>query len=150
MHVDRSSFLAYVWSRYNDEFVAKLQELGVYNGYMLNVILLSTGIGLGLTGVFISAQPLFATAVVLIVTPLIQKLVDDTLAEKWSEVITIFLGITGFISVSIWIISSITEATNITDRFHWCLIVVGAGVIQLAWKFLVAETGVFAQVECSD
>lgn len=108
---------------------------------MLNVILLSTGIGLGLTGVFISAQPLFATAVVLIVTPLIQKLVDDMLVEKWSEVITIFLGITGFIAISVWIITSIIEVTNIIDRLQWCLIVIGAGVIQLAWIFLVTEPG---------
>ncbi len=57
---------------------------------ILNVILLSTGIGSGLAGVFIFTQPLFAIATVLIVTPLIQKLVDDMLVDKWPEVITIF------------------------------------------------------------
>ena len=113
----------------------------------LNVILLSTGIGLGLAGVFIFTQPLLAITTVLIVTPLIQKLVDDMLVDKWPEVITIFLGITGFIAVSVWIISSIIEVTNIIDIFQWCLIVVGTGVVQLAWIFLVTETTVFDRVE---
>ena len=117
---------------------------------MLNFILLSAGVGLSLAGVFVFTQPLIATATVLLVTPLIQKLVDDMLVEKWSEVITIFLGITGFISLSIWTLSSIAEVANVIDKFPWCLIVIGAGVIQLAWIFLVAENRVFTQVECSD
>ena len=117
---------------------------------ILNVILLSAGICFGLTGVFIFTQPLLAITTVLVATPLIQKLVDEMLVDKWPEVITIFLGITGFIAVSVWIISSIIEVTNIIDRFQWCLIVVGAGVIQLAWMFLVAETRVFTQVECGE
>ena len=112
---------------------------------MLNVILLSAGIGLGSVGVFIFTQALFATGTILVVTPLIQKLVDDMLVEKWSEVITIFLGITGFITISVWIIGSIIEVTNIIDRFQWCLIVIGAGIIQLAWMFLVAESRVLTQ-----
>ena len=117
---------------------------------MLNVILLSAGIGFGSVGVFIFTQSLFATGTILVVTPLIQELVDDMLVEKWSEVITVFLGITGFISLSIWTLSSIAEVTNVIDKFPWCLIVIGAGVIQLAWIFLVAENRVFTQVECSD
>ena len=112
---------------------------------ILNVILLSAGIGLGLTGVFIFTQPLFATATILVVTPLIQKLADDMLVDKWLEVITIFTGIAGFIAISVWIIGSIIEVTNIIDRFQWCLIVIGAGIIQLAWMFLVAESRVLTQ-----
>ena len=57
------------------------------------------------------------------------------------------LGITGFIAVSVWIISSIIEVTNVVNRFEWCLIVAGAGVIQLAWVFLVTETRVFDKAE---
>ncbi len=86
-------------------------------------------------------------AMVLIVTPLIQKIVDDMLVDNWPEVITLFLGITGFIAVSIWITGSIIEVTNIIDRFQWGLTVIGAGVIQLAWTFLVTETRAFTQVE---
>ena len=112
---------------------------------MLNVILLSTGIGLGLTGVFIFTQPLLAITTVLVSTPLIQKLADDMLVDKWLEVITIFTGIAGFIAISVWIIGSIIEVTNIIDRFQWCLIVIGAGIIQLAWMFLVAENRVLTQ-----
>jgi hypothetical protein len=105
---------------------------------MLNVILLSAGIGLGSAGVFICTQTVFATGTILVVTPMIQKLVYDMLVEKWSEVIIIFLGITGFISLSIWTLGSIAEITNVIDKFPWCIIVIGAGIIQLAWIFLVA------------
>jgi len=117
---------------------------------MLNVILLSAGIGLGLTGVFIFTQPLFATATILVVTPLIQKLADDMLVDKWLEVITIFTGIAGFIAISVWVISSITEVTNVLDRYERSLIVIGLGLIQLAWMFLVAENRVYTLVECSE
>ncbi|MFC1912564.1 hypothetical protein ACFLXG_05380 [Chloroflexota bacterium] len=114
----------------------------------LNVILLSTGIGSGLAGVFIFPQPLFAIATVLIVTPLIQKIVDDMLADKWKMVAITFLGITGFVAVSVWTISTIIGATNIIDRFQWCLLVIGAGIIQLAWIFLVTEPRIFIQAKC--
>ncbi len=116
----------------------------------LNVILLSAGVVSGTAGVFIFTQPLLALTTVLVATPLIQRLADDMLADRWKEVIAIFLGIAGFITVSVWVISSITDVTGIMARFRWCLVVTGAGVIQLAWVFLVAERRVIAQVECGD
>ena len=115
---------------------------------VLNFILLSAGIGLGLAGVFIFSQALIAGAAVLIATPLIQKLVDDMLIEEWKEVIIIFFGITGFIIVGVWALSLINEMPNAYDRFISCLSVIGAGFIQLAWMFLVTENEVLTRVEC--
>lgn len=117
---------------------------------ILNVILLSAGIGSGSLAIFVFSQPLIATATILVVTPLIREIVDDALAEKWPETITIFLGITGFIHVSVWTLTAIIGATNIIDRVQLCLIVIGAGAIQLAWMFLVTETRTISQIEYVD
>jgi hypothetical protein len=105
---------------------------------MFDVISMLIGILLGSIGVFLFSPTLTAIAVVLITAPLIQTIVDNMLAKKWRQVTITCLLIAAYISVSIWALSLFADAATFQDRLRPGIIIIGAGIIQLAWVFLVA------------
>ena len=103
----------------------------------MNVILMFAGILSGSIGAFLFSPTLVAVAVILITTPLVQTTTDDMLIEKWSRVIITFLLITAYISVSICALSLFLNAASFQDRLRPSIIIIGPGVIQLFWIFLL-------------
>lgn len=110
------------------------------NTIFTNVVFLFIGIVSGFLAALLSYPALIALAVILITTPLTQTIVDDMLVEKWNKVTIIFLLTVFYISVGIWAINSLVEAESFQDRAGQTIIVIGAGVIQMAWIFLTKIT----------
>jgi len=106
----------------------------------LNIILSSFGIVAGLSGAFVFLPIALSISTILIATPWILKIVDNMLIEKWSEVTIIFLLIVAYLSICIWAIALCAEP-SCNERFELSLIVIGAGITQFAWAFLISSQG---------
>ena len=105
---------------------------------MLDVILVIAGIVLGLMGIFLFSPTLVAVAVIPISIPFIQIIVNDMLIKKWRQVTIMSLLVAAYISFSVWALSMFIDAVSFQDKLRPGIIIIGAGIIQLAWIFLVA------------
>ena len=111
----------------------------------MNVFFLFLGILSGLAGE-IMARPVFtAIAVILITIPLIRSIVDDMWIGRWQAAATKFLVMAAYLGVGIWALGTFVYAASFPDRVEASLIVTGAGVIQLAWVFLISLPGLIRE-----
>ena len=104
-----------------------------------DVISMFAGILAGIIGIFLFSPTFIAIAVVLIALPLVQTIVDDMLVKKWRQAIIICLLVIAYICVCIWALGLFMDAVTFQDKLRPGIIVIGAGIIQLAWVFLVPE-----------
>ena len=108
---------------------------------MFGIIVIIIGLVAGLIGTFLFVPPLLATSVILISTPWIIVISDYLLTEKWSQITTMFLLITVYISISVWVLGEIDNIASYQNRVGTSLIIVGAGTIHLIWILLIIKDG---------
>jgi hypothetical protein len=99
---------------------------------IVNIVLIFVGILSGSLGVFLFSPTLIAIAVILVTTPFIQTIVDDILIKKWRQATITFSVIIAYTSTSVWVINLFVNAASFQDRLSPSIIIIGAGVIQLA------------------
>jgi hypothetical protein len=104
----------------------------------LSVIILLAGVVAGSIGALLFSPDSIAIATVLISTPWIQRIVDDMLIDKWTQVAIMFCLVAAYTSACIWAIALYIDISTFQERAELSLIATGAGLIQLAWKFLIA------------
>ena len=101
------------------------------------IILVSVGIVVGVTGAVIANQALIVAGAVLMCIPLVLKFINDLIIQELITATIAGLGIAAITFLYIWSLSLGSSAdANALDR-PVLGVVVGVGIIQLLWIFLV-------------
>ena len=105
---------------------------------MLNACILLASLMMSFIGLAIANQALMVTGAVLVCTPFLIKSMDRLLAGKWLEAIITCLGITLYIFICVFILSSdIGKASQFLGSSVLWIVAVGAGTMQLLWMLLI-------------
>ena len=102
------------------------------------VLIIIAGMLFAIIGVLILNHALMVFGGILVMTPFVQKSVDELFNKKWLEAISNCLVIFLFIFVSIWALNpDINKEAASSNKPGLWFFILGAGLIQLLWMLLI-------------
>ena len=105
---------------------------------LLKVLIIITGMLSAIIGAPITNHALMVFGGILVMTPFMQKSIDELLNRRWLEALFNCLAVLLFIFVSIWALNTeIDKELVASNRPGLWFFVLGSGLIQLLWMLLI-------------